>query len=172
MVDYRTARIIVVAAYVLAGVYAVHAALPRTPIRLPFERRVGFELLLPEKWGFFTRDPREEGATIEVNGRAEVVRRPLNPVRRDDRTRGLEIGFLMASVAPNDWMPCTPDACVPPAAPTRSVSNIASNPRFCGDVRIILRKPVPFAFRKLTAKVDVPGRQARLHVRCDAHDDR
>jgi sporulation delaying protein A len=165
----------------LLVVYAVHSSLPFNSLRLPYEREVapGLVKVIPESWKFFTRDPLDQRmlfygkqadgswkpANLGPNGRFS---NQLGASRRV-RAQGVEAGLLLAAIPPGAWAPCDdePTACLDRTDALAEVhANSSPEPSLCGDIGIVLRKPLPWAWAKHPDKHRMPARIAHMRVSC------
>ena len=168
----------VCAAWAVIGVYAVHAAMPYNPIKLPAESAVDVRAWAPQGWKFFTRDPQEEGTTAfhatEAGAFAQVAHETYaNPsnffgASRAARAQGVEIGTLLEQMPDADWTKCdgAPARCLERAKTGATVKNGSPHPTLCGSIGIALQKPVPWAWARASRHVTMPSRVARVVVRC------
>ena len=160
------------------GAYAVHAAMPYNPIKLPAEKSVEVNAWAPQGWKFFTRNPQEEGANAfraDAAGTfAPIPRAPnaspsnLFGASRSGRVAGLEMGGLLEQIPDNQWTKCdeSPAVCLARATAVATVKNAASHPTMCGTIGIALQKPVPWAWARALRPVTMPSRIARVVVQC------
>src|SRR5215218_8664142 len=88
--------------------YAVHTVFPFNPLHLPGAKTISARTWIPEGWGFFTRDPREErlllfrrtegGAWVSASLGPAARRANFFGMNRYFRAQGIEVGLLLASV--------------------------------------------------------------------------
>ncbi len=128
----------------------------------------------PQFWGFFA-SPREERTEVFRlrNGAWERADAPLAAtanllgLRRAVVNHGAEFRTLEAQVG-NGWSSATltpeqlPDTAVEPVV----VRNLARQPQLCGEVLLVARPPLPWAWARSSSKVELPTRYARLSIRC------
>ena len=166
------------AAWTVVGIYAVHAAMPYNPIKLPAEKAVDVRSWAPQGWKFFTRNPQEEGTTAfrasEAGGFAPVAQETyasasnLFGASRAARAHGVEIGTLLEQIPDTQWTKCddAPARCLERAKEVATVKNGSPHPTLCGSVGIALQKPVPWAWARASHPVTMPSRVARVVVQC------
>jgi antimicrobial peptide system SdpA family protein len=167
-------------AWSVLTLYAVHIELPVNALDLPFESSIKTTLqaVVPEGWGFFTRDPREArllpflrtegswlGASEGPNGE------PWNAFgfNRAARAQGVEMGLLETMVPNNAWKECSDEIpnCLDTAASSVQVSNPTPSPTLCGDVGLAQREVVPWAWAASTPdESQMPSKVVRLNVKC------
>lgn len=159
--------------------YLLHSLMPFNPVRLPRQGTVAARLWLPQGWSFFTRDPRSEDTLAFIRDPGGEWRRtPAGPhasppnllgFRRYTRAQGIEAGLLLTAVPREAWSECADSvlACLDrPAASVPALRNLSPRPSLCGDVALVLQKPLPWAWRASARKIDMPSRLARLRVEC------
>ncbi len=143
--------------------------------------RDDIRVLIPQGWGFFTRDPREpriipfglrsEGEWTELGLGPHGRARWLFGLDRRSRAQGLEIGTLFGAVGDDAWFDCggptpmEPHACLDAASPL-PVENPSPIPSLCGEVGLVRREPVPWAWRRAADRIEMPAQVLRLSVRC------
>jgi antimicrobial peptide system SdpA family protein len=164
----------------IVGVYALHAALPRSPIDLPFQNVARTALFLPEGWAFFTRNPREERTLAflrSANGSWEAARpdrlsdpRNLFGLSRAPRSQALEMGLLVTQLAVGEWKSCdgSREECFEAAPVARELENPTPRPMLCGTVGFVAQPPLPWAWWRSPKGKDVrmPMRVTKVSVRC------
>ncbi|HZJ56534.1 MAG TPA: SdpA family antimicrobial peptide system protein [Myxococcaceae bacterium] len=164
------------AARLLAGVVVFLACITwlDSPLRSGPARRLQMLGIAPQAWGFFA-SPRE--ARPEVyrlrNGAWERADTPLGSaanlfgLRKAIVSHGPEFRTLESEVEvrwstadlAEDQLPTIADDPV-------EVSNLAREPRLCGEVLLVERPPLPWAWAHAGGRSALPTRYARLTVRC------
>jgi antimicrobial peptide system SdpA family protein len=162
---------------VVVALRVARTALPENAAVPTSQPLSALHILLPQGWSFFTRDPREERISVFVrrgplawtNASSTTIADPRNAfgLDRTSRAQGLEVSHLVASVPDTAWTPCRYDStiCLDSVYHSDATANRVANPRLCGEVGIVLRPPVPWAWRH-SAGVRMLARVARLTVRC------
>lgn len=158
--------------------YALHTAMPFNPIKLPFENRISLRMLLPEGFGFFTRNPREDcillfrrsdrGWQSASVGPAQQAAYAFGAVRAV-RAQGIEAGLLIESLgAPSRWARCRerPEACLARTRSSATISNRSPAPTLCGMVGLALQETTPWAWAQRGAKPTMPSRVIVATVQC------
>jgi antimicrobial peptide system SdpA family protein len=159
--------------------YALHAALPPTALKLPFEEKLNIRYFTPEGWAFFTRNAREDRYylyRLNAEGRWESAlmaphHRPSNifGLDRKSRAQGVEMGMLSVQVDAKEWKECrsTHAECLASAPILRTVTNKSPRPTLCGEIGLVTQPPVPWAWAStLERPVTMPLKAARLTVNC------
>ncbi len=163
--------------WLLVVVYALHAALPFNPIKLPLETRVQPRFWLPEGWAFFTRDPREENMRVFVRHEGNWVSAGMGPIAKPSnsfgldracRAQGVEAALLINGFPSSAFQECRDPvaACLERAPITAEVQNISPTPTLCGDVGVVMQKPVPWAWWSSGLRATMPSRVLRMSVAC------
>jgi antimicrobial peptide system SdpA family protein len=170
----------VCAFWTLLVLYVLALSLPYNPMkfRLPyvtFASKNTLRYLIPEGWGFFTRNPREATYLIfrETNGELKpFVEANASPSRlfgaqRSGRSTMVELGLLIQGLKKKDLVECKKDirqfvqdtVLVP-----RNIQNPTPKPFLCGKFWIQLIEPVPWAWSKMA--VIMPSKVVYINVVC------
>lgn len=171
----------VLAFWALIGLYAVDLALPPNPLDLPMETELGpiVQQVLPEGWGFFTRDPRELDMLMFIDHGEEWRNAALAPVaqpshllgmNRRPRAQGVELGMIVAVLDDDDWGECGPretaEECISTAPGAGAQDNLSPQPTLCGRVALVKAEPVPWAWASSSNSVARPIVATRIDVSC------
>ena len=156
--------------------WALVSSLPHNPQSPGLRAERGTRLVLPEGWGFFTRDPREADlilARLDENDewRLEPPHASLDNLlglRRLSRALPVESSQILHQVEPafiscgdDNWRHCTAKA------PVHEIQNPVPDAKLCGDVTFVRREPVPWAWADLLHPDDMPTNIFRTRIRCD-----
>lgn len=157
--------------------YAVHPVLPFNAIRLPGESALDVELLLPEGWGFFSRNPQDELEHF-FRRASDGSWQPLLPdsyasphfelgLSRRGRASTQEARWVIQRLPAASWIQCTDAAtlCLE-RAPQVSIKSAQPQQALCGAVGIVLQEPVPWAWASHKKDVCMPSRVIRLWIEC------
>ena len=152
------------------------AAMPFNTLNLSDDLRSTVMSLIPEGWGFFTKNPRDPEIQVAVlhNGRLEK----LNIVssfeakyafgfNRLSRAQGLELDNLLGQLQTSGlWHDCQQKAsvCAQSLSVQKRLLNSAAFPTLCGDLVLFERRPVPWAYRNMNP--NMPSRLIRVEVVC------
>jgi antimicrobial peptide system SdpA family protein len=148
---------VVGAVLALVVLYAVHASLPVNAVTLPFEQELAPRTWLPQGWGYFSGDARQERTSVYRRGADGVWRavpaahqgapRHLFGLDRAGRVPELEQELLMRAAA-TEPAGCEGDdrACLDALGPPVRVANPAPAPTLCGDLALVRRPPLPWAW--------------------------
>jgi len=171
--------LLIVFGWAVVFVYAIHAALPLNPIKLPLEKSIAPHVWLPEGWKFFTRSPREDVIsafvrapdghwTSALNG-PNASSSNLFGIKRATRAQGIELGILQVAVSRLPWSTCKEELefCVEdaPLVPV-AIHNVTPEPTLCGEVGLVLQPPVPWAWSHSRKKITMPSKAIRINVKC------
>jgi antimicrobial peptide system SdpA family protein len=154
----------------------VHS-LPYNPIGGAVPDRIGIRTFIPEGWAFFTKSPRERQfeVFVEQGGRwgpalQTPVARPVNwfGLNRAARAQGVELGLLLQHVPESAWSPCSgaDQECLRTRASELEIPNLSPRQRLCGRIGVVLREPVPWAWRSSRNRVHMPALTAHFTVQC------
>ncbi|MCU0633356.1 MAG: SdpA family antimicrobial peptide system protein [Gemmatimonadaceae bacterium] len=160
---------------------SIAASVPATPFTTLVRVQPHLISLLPEGWGFFTRDPREPrlmAYQVEGARRTRLLSRPsADPHNafgwlKQSRLVAPEAAHLVARLDDTSWGACPPGegGCVQHVDAMRSPPDTLVNPtvapQLCGELLLVREAPLPFAWRHATRARTSDGTRARLHVRC------
>lgn len=170
-----TVAVAVVLAVVV--VLAVHASLPANALRLAPAEALHLRMWLPQGWGYFSGEARAPGVSVHVadrDGRWRPVPLPhqgapgrLFGLDRGGRVAEREIALLEARSRREPRACRGPDAtCLTGLPAPEPVANTATTPRLCGDVAVIRRDPVPWAWAGSADPEEMPATVRRLEVSC------
>jgi antimicrobial peptide system SdpA family protein len=159
-----------------AAAYALFAALPAAPFRLPFVDREQVHAVLPEGWAFFTRSPREpeltsyrlhpDGTWHLATQRSSMSFASALGLNRRDRAQGTELAGIVNPLAAADWTGCdqAPTACLAEVAVARTLPNRSNHPTLCGDVGLVVQDVLPWAWYGLPTVMH--SQVSRVTVSC------
>jgi antimicrobial peptide system SdpA family protein len=159
--------------------YVALGALPFNPIRPPLLESLRTQVWMPEGWGFFTRNPREERIFLFSSVNGSWIKAALPPLGqpkymmgldRAPRAQGVEMAMLLsAQSVQKSWKSCQgePRRCLErqETAPTK-VKNHSPNPSLCGLIGFVKRAPIPWAWVNSPKPVVMPSSTARVEVVC------
>ena len=162
------------------SLYAVHIELPVNALDLPLESSIkpNLQALIPEGWGFFTRDPREARLLpfIRQAGAWRTASEGPNGeawnafgFNRAARAQGVEMGLLEFTIPADAWKDCNEEigSCLDKLPTATPVSNPIPHPTLCGEVGFAQRDTVPWAWAASTPDESaMPSKVVRLNVTC------
>lgn len=170
------AAVVVGTVFAVLTLYTVHAALPPSALELPFAGQQMIRSVLPQGWGFFTRNPREAFPVPYREGRSgqwaetalSLRSNYLGGFGRRSRVQDIEMGLLL-NASSVEWAPCDGDvsACLQAIGPmVGTVANPSPSPILCGDIGFVTREPIPWAWYRSAETVRMPVKILRLNVTC------
>ena len=145
-----------------------------SPLRPPAGRRLRLLAVAPQFWGYFASPLQDRMELFRLRGSTWVKAdfplgspRNLFGLGRGPVGHSTELRSLLRD-APLEWSEATvPAGEVPEAAtPGAPVRNLAQHPQLCGDVLVLERTPVPWAWAGSHRAVSMPVKYARLDVQC------
>ncbi|MBK6923187.1 MAG: SdpA family antimicrobial peptide system protein [Deltaproteobacteria bacterium] len=155
--------------------YALRTALPHSPLELPGERAIDMRRVLPQGWGFFTRDPQEPWRTTYVRdagGWRPATDRQMSAsqwwgAKRLARRVGAESAYLTEELWAIWSTPCegSPLACLDAIEVAEELEAPFPGAMLCGEIAMVEQAPVPFAWRELGV-VEMPSLVMKVRVKC------
>ncbi len=145
-----------------------------SPLRPSATRRLQMLAIAPQFWGYFASPLEDRMELFRLrSGRWVKADFPLSSprnlfgLRRGPVLHGSELRTLL-SEAPLRWSEASlPQGELPEAAsPGVPVRNLARRPELCGEVLVLERTPIPWAWGGSRRPVSMPVRYARLDVQC------
>ena len=165
----RMARLLAGAIVCLVAVYSVDS-----PLRPPATQRLHVLGVAPQFWGYFAAPLEDRFELFRLRDGAWVKAdfplsspRNLFGLRRGPVIHGSELRNLL-STAPLQWEEASVrEGELPEVAATAvPVRNLARHPQLCGDVLILERTPVPWAWASWHRAVSMPTKYSRMDVQC------
>jgi len=163
-------------AWTAVGLLVVHASLPVNPIQLPGVPEHEIALVAPEGWKFFTRNPQEDQTLPFRRSNGEWISASENPNSRADnlfgidragRAQGFELSALLARIGEKAWTPCDgPYSACLKQAESRPVHMTFRGATLCGEIGIVARPPIPWAWSRSSVQPQMPARVVRVEVTC------
>ena len=163
-------------ARILAGVIVFLICITSldSPLRRSATRRLQMLGIAPQSWGFFA-EPREQRTEVFRlrNGAWERADSPLGSatnlfgLRRSIVNHGAEFRSLESQVGARWRTAELTEKQLPDTPPEPLVlNNLAHEPLLCGDVLLVSRPPLPWAWAHAGARTAVPTRYVRLRIQC------
>lgn len=129
----------------------------------------------PQGWAFFTRSPQEEQFRAYAN-EPPLRSLSLSPysephnafgLDRGPRKQAAELAAILSKVENSDWRLCTSDTdCIGANDDILTVDNPMQGPTYCGLIRVVGSKIVPWGYRDLVPATYQSVRSIHLQVRC------
>lgn len=179
MNKYSVFFVSIIFSWIVAILYVATASLPYNPIRPPFANVINWKMLVPEGWGFFTRNPREPNIYLlkkENNTWVSCFRTNPDPInlfgiKRFSRSQGVEYGLLLQQTSAEDWTKCeevTLDDCVKKKNKRIvTVLNSSTHSSLCGQILFVQQAPLPWAWSRSNNKINMPLQYLILNVKCE-----
>lgn len=150
------------------------ASLP-IPSGSSFAVKQSFFSVLPQGWGFFTRDPREEQVLfyrLDTNGKAQLFTKTNSDksfffgASRRNRTASIEAGALLAAIQKTAWIPkAGGDTLLFDAdSQTDTLHNAFKPSSIVGNFILVKQQRTPFAWAARYDKVVMPYHYTKIHV--------
>lgn len=167
---------LVAALVVVVAAYSVHASLPTNALTLPFNRSVDVRSVLPQGWGYFSGDARQPLSTAyvrdgdgwqQVGGGHQGSVGDLFGLDRSGRLAEQEIGFAEAG-ATGEPRQCrlSDEDCLKGLEVAGSGENPIANPTLCGDVAIVRRDALPWAWSSSSSRQAMSATAIRVELSC------
>jgi antimicrobial peptide system SdpA family protein len=155
------------------GVALVHS--PHSPLS-PGRRAILIAApVIPEGWGFFTRNPREEQLFVYQEGVAlrsmdpvDAAPNPLLEFARVRRRRSVEIAMIAELVPESAFVPARPldELIGDESNPHYELRSPVKRPDLCGKLLFERRAPTPWSWANRSSGMKIRGRVARVSVLC------
>ncbi len=153
------------------------ASLPENPLTPGFATKKIFKSVMPQGWGFFTRNPREnqlflfrvvDNSLELVNNSENSLSHNLYGLRRIHSAIGIEFGVLLNRVKDSDWIECDSSiySCVQnEVIPSVIIKNMNPEPILCGDFVVVEQEVVPWVWYN-SSNINMPLKFTKISVRC------
>ena len=139
-----------------------------------------FRNVLPEGWGFFTRNPREDNYYIykkDIKGHYTVPAIYANNnfkngfgVKRTSRIQSMELGVLIQRAEKYPWADCPNgnSTCSAKIDTLTSIPilNTTAQPTLCGEFLLTQKETVPWAWGKSYFDIDMPAKTIKINSIC------
>ena len=164
-------------AWFLAIALLVAHSLPYNPLQGMVPEGANLRMFVPEGWGFFTKSPRERQYTVVrrsgdgwVPAQSMPVSNPANVfgLNRAVRGSGVELSTLLKDVPNDAWVECedADEACLARVAAPTQIANASIRPTLCGELGVVMREPVPWAWRDAATEIHMPAVVTTLQAQC------
>lgn len=171
-------RLVLGVGWAVALLIVLSGSMPENPLPSSLKLQQNLIVLFPQGWAFFTRDPREPTEQVyrrSAGGLREVSyanssARNFFGLRRDARAVHVELVHLLSRTPIHRWQPCdnrTPQCAKEVAESPVVLSNDTPLQQLCGDLIVVRRPPVPWAWSRARRTIHMPGSVLSLRVRCN-----
>ena len=151
---------------------------PVNPITMKVQKPILAQMILPQGWSFFTRNPREARLHVYlyddgkwVNGSLGANAEPRNGMgaSRIARSQGVELGLLMSLTDISDWEDCDLDiqSCLNKISIADTVVSADPHPTLCNQVAMFKQELVPWSWRESKERISMPINAVKLFVSCE-----
>lgn len=175
----RVARLAVIAHVIVwtgaIGSLVLVNSVADSPLAPSARTRANVTTVLPEGWAFFTRNPREPQTVLYRRGadtwervsQRHADRANYFGLARFARAKMIELASLLDQIPPIAWhaLAAGRDPLSVAVTPVR-VRNPALRPLLCGDLLIVEREPIPWAWSTARQPVRMAGRVVVVSAAC------
>lgn len=147
------------------GLFALQVNFEENVLTAPWQKEIRADVvaIVPERWAFFTKSPRDETMTAyaresdgqwrETTGFPRAQPQHAFGMSRTVRAAGIELGLLQMNASGQEWQDCntgeSANTCIEGVAATETpvaVSNPTPEPLLCGDIALVGETPAPWAY--------------------------
>ncbi len=153
--------------------YSLLSSLEYNPLSISYKESKLVFTLMPQGWGFFTRNPRELQTLIyqKVGQNFELVNKSgsepeyLFGLSRTSRRKNIEFGQIFSKIPDSLWIDC-PSKRILECNPEKvhHFKNQYTNPVCLGEFLLISKEPIPWAWSKSYYDIDMPFKFCKIHV--------
>jgi len=170
-------------AFILVSIFLVSmlflsilSALPTTPFTPSQEKKIYFSQILPQGWGFFSKNPRDEYIKVFDKNEEPTVSWPnmrvsnLFGIDRKGRGQGTELALILNDIPQKNFKACdtTVKLCIEDIKMQKSerIMNRTPEPTLCGEQFISINTPIPWAWSKSTDSKTQKVKIAKVNLVC------
>lgn len=152
------------------------SALPYNPLSPGMKEKQGVMSVVPEGWGFFTRNPREVDQHLYFYKNNKWVRNPNSPIsswrntfglNRFPRAQSVELGMILSNINDTCWKTASINL------EHNNISDIASievfndspYPTITGRICILQQEPIPWAWSWNKDELAMPSKYVIVDVK-------
>ncbi|MGD1894532.1 MAG: SdpA family antimicrobial peptide system protein [Cyclobacteriaceae bacterium] len=166
----------VLLAWIGVIVFISTAAIQYSPISASARVTANTQMIMPEGWAFFTRNPREKDLLIyrKVNGQWESnphwpIANPINlfGISRVPRAQSSEAAMLLKKLPDEKWTACKDDLLKCLHCDTLEVTILETavpKPLLQDTLAFAMQEPVPWAWGKSYDKINKPSHFVKVVV--------
>ncbi|PDY26976.1 SdpA family antimicrobial peptide system protein [Bacillus thuringiensis] len=156
---------------------SILSGLGSNPLSMNKDTNLIISSVLPQGWGFFSKDPRENQVGLYAEGKdsLEVLwpnmkAKNVFGLYRKGRSQGVEMGTLTSKIKEQDWMECSEgnlQTCKKKAdeKPIK-LDNPVTYPLLCGGYYMTKEKPVPWNYYKYSDSAYKVTNIVKVDVAC------
>jgi antimicrobial peptide system SdpA family protein len=158
---------------------AAYPAVNFNPTKFPAseQQTSTIQMLLPEGFAFFTRNPRERDLYVYERTDSTWASAVLGPksrpanlfgMSRRSRTQSVETALLLRKAGSEVWTDCEeePTTCFSELSVQDTVANPQPTPTVCGVAGFARKEPVPWAWSDNEDTLTMPSAVTKLDVSC------
>lgn len=153
---------------------SIIAAIPETPFSLSAGSKSTIQRIIPQGWGFFSKDPRDpllNASALDSNAELDWPNNlPSNlfGLNRFGRAQGVELGSIVAKVNNTSYERCEErnTECYEKIQEFIEIENYHKKPSLCGKWIISNTDPVPWAWGKHSEKINMPTKVVGVDIKC------
>lgn len=152
--------------------YVAFASIPFNPLSLSFSKSYLYSLV-PEGWGFFTKNPKEEVALIfkrtsddhwELFSRSNADSEFLFGISRKNRRVLAETQYLVDRLRDSLFLPRQGKALDFVTKNIILTKSAFNNPILKGDMIVVKQKRLPWAWSSNYKRINMPYKAVRIYV--------
>lgn len=159
-------------------IFSILVSMGTTPVTasLNKETKFSYMALLPQGWGFFSKNPREpiSGLYSANNDSLEVQWPNMSPknlfgIYRKGRAQAVDMGLIMSKISKDKWTTCNNssiDTCKEKVLNSISIKNNAKNPLICGEYYITRESIVPWNYAKYSKRSYEINKLVKVNIKC------
>jgi antimicrobial peptide system SdpA family protein len=172
---FRHILIYLCPAIIVMGVvfFSLISSIELNPLSIPYKGSRLIFTIVPQGWGFFTRDPRENqtlvyrkrGDEFELVNKSGTEPEYLFGLSRVSRRQNIELGQIMGQITDSMWVDC-PSKNLAQCEPVKAhrFKNSYQDPLCKGEFVVVLKEPVPWAWSKSYYKIEMPFKLCKIYV--------
>ncbi|WP_282055427.1 SdpA family antimicrobial peptide system protein [Maribacter luteus] len=151
------------------------SAIP-VPTNEPYLKKGSFFSLLPQGWGFFTRDPRENQLIVYRTSSNDTIVKVTEALgnyknffgmSRKGRLRGIELGILTAKINDSSWieMKGGQNLLFEKSITADTIINEFRPYGFEGEYFFVKQERIPWAWAESYEKIIMPYKYVKIYVK-------
>jgi antimicrobial peptide system SdpA family protein len=155
----------------VVGFYSLISSLEFNPLSISQKKSKMIFTLVPQGWGFFTRDPREAQTLIytKTSGGFELVNKSASEpeylfgLSRMSRRKNIEFGYVFSQIPDSLWVDHS-DIVICDSLRPYHIKNAYLNPVCRGEFVVVSKDPIPWAWSKSYYSVEMPFKCCKIYV--------
>ncbi len=163
------------------GISAFLGVIPKTPLKISPQLKANLKILLPERWAFFTKNPKEQYVYLLVQEDTtdgfklhknfpNSNKNNFFGIVNNQKAVGLEYGILSSKIPEDLWYEYNDGEDVrkiltQDTIKTLEIDTPLKEPILIGEVVFLLLEPVPYEWRNSVNQYKMPCRFVKLHIK-------